>query len=141
MKKLTKLNGSDITANERETSERRFIRYYSQLENKPQRWIMPRTFCFPIWNKFFFRYLELTEKHGNLKPLVDITIRAPYLIGVRLVYNQMTHDKEIDVRQTVQQFKKYLVRLFFNNNGKKIYLRINSMYTIITLKCPDHWLE
>ncbi|CAF3899046.1 unnamed protein product, partial [Rotaria sp. Silwood1] len=30
MKNITKLNGSVITANERETSERRFIRYYSQ---------------------------------------------------------------------------------------------------------------
>lgn len=38
MKSITKLNGSDITANERETSERQFIRYYSQLENKPQRY-------------------------------------------------------------------------------------------------------
>jgi Leucine-rich repeat (LRR) protein len=37
MKNLTKLNGSDITANERETSERRFIRYYSQRDDKPQR--------------------------------------------------------------------------------------------------------
>ncbi len=38
MKNLTKLNGSDITANERETSERRFIRYYSQRDDKPQRY-------------------------------------------------------------------------------------------------------
>ncbi|CAF2779807.1 unnamed protein product [Rotaria sp. Silwood2] len=94
MKNITKLNGSVITANERETSERRFIRYYSQRDDKPQ------------------RYYELTEKHGNLKPLVDIKIRAPYLINVRLVYNQITHDKEIDVRQTVQQFKKYLHETF-----------------------------
>ncbi|CAF4246803.1 unnamed protein product [Rotaria sp. Silwood2] len=94
MKNITKLNGSVITANERETSERRFIRYYSQRDDKPQ------------------RYYELTEKHGNLKPLVDIKIRAPYLINVRLVYNQTTHDKEIDVRQTVQQFKKYLHETF-----------------------------
>ncbi|CAF0913981.1 unnamed protein product [Adineta steineri] len=94
MKSIIKLNGSDITANERETSERRFIRYYSQRDDKPQ------------------RYFELIERHGNLKPLVDITIRAPYLTQVRLVYNQITHDKEIDVRQTVQQFKKYLQEIF-----------------------------
>ena len=37
MKNLTKLNGSDITANERETSERRFIRYYAEHDEKPQR--------------------------------------------------------------------------------------------------------
>ncbi|CAF3746474.1 unnamed protein product [Rotaria sp. Silwood1] len=94
MKNITKLNGSVITANERETSERRFIRYYSQRDDKPQ------------------RYHELTEKHGNLKPLVDIKIRAPYLINVQLVHNQITYDKEIDVRQTVQQFKKYLHDIF-----------------------------
>jgi hypothetical protein len=94
MKNITKLNGSHITANERETSERRFIRYYSQRDDKPQ------------------RYFELIEKHGNLKPLVDIEIRAPYLNQVRLVYNQITYEKEIDVRQTVQQFKKYLQDIF-----------------------------
>ena len=38
MKNLTKLNGSDITATERETSERRFIRHYSQHDMKPQRY-------------------------------------------------------------------------------------------------------
>lgn len=37
MKNITKLNGSVITADERETSERRFIRYYSQRDDKPQR--------------------------------------------------------------------------------------------------------
>jgi hypothetical protein len=60
----------------------------------------------------FNRYFELIEKHGNLKPLVDIEIRAPYLNQVRLVYNQITYEKEIDVRQTVQQFKKYLQDIF-----------------------------
>ncbi|CAF3588630.1 unnamed protein product [Rotaria socialis] len=94
MKDLKKLNGSDITASEREASERRFIRYYSQRDDKPQ------------------RYFDLIEKHGNLKPLVDIQIRAPYLMQVRLIYNQTTYDKEIDVRQTVQQFKKYLQETF-----------------------------
>lgn len=61
---------------------------------------------------YFNRYFELIKKHGNLKPLVDIKIRAPYLHQVRLVYNQITHDKEIDTRQTVQQFKKYLQEIF-----------------------------
>lgn len=57
-------------------------------------------------------YFELIEKHGPLKPLVDIQIRAPYFIHVRLVQNQLVYDREIDVRQTVQQFKKYLHELF-----------------------------
>ena len=61
---------------------------------------------------FSFRYFELIEKHGQLKPLVDIKIRAPYLCTVRLVYNQQTIEKEIDVRQTVQQLKKMLHELF-----------------------------
>lgn len=39
MKNIRKLNGSDITSNERETSERRFIRYYSQRDDKPQRFV------------------------------------------------------------------------------------------------------
>lgn len=61
---------------------------------------------------FSSRYYDLIEKHGNLKPLVDIEIRAPYLTQVRLVYNEINYDKEIDVRQTVQQFKKYLHEIF-----------------------------
>jgi hypothetical protein len=112
MKNLTKLNGSDITPTERETSERRLIRYYSQRDDKPQRY---KRILFQIihWTKFCFnRYFDLIEKHGNLKPLVDIKIRAPYLAQVRLVYNQIVYEKEIDVRQTVQQFKKYLREIF-----------------------------
>lgn len=58
------------------------------------------------------RYFELIEKHGQLKPLVDIKIRAPYLCTVRLVHNQISIEKEIDVRQTVQQLKKFLHELF-----------------------------
>jgi hypothetical protein len=58
------------------------------------------------------RYFELIERHGNLKPLVDIKISAPYLVRTRLVYNQITHEKVIDVRQTVQQFKKYVHELY-----------------------------
>ncbi len=54
----------------------------------------------------------MIERHGNLKPLVDIQIRAPYSHQVRLVYNQTTYEKEIDARQTVQQFKKYLQETF-----------------------------
>lgn len=61
---------------------------------------------------FVDRYFELIEKHGNLKPLVDIKIRAPYLAQVQLVYNQLIQEKEIDVRQTVQQFKKTLGQTF-----------------------------
>lgn len=58
------------------------------------------------------RYFELIERHGNLKPLVDIKISAPYLVRTRLIYNQITHEKVVDVRQTVQQFKKYVHELY-----------------------------
>ena len=54
----------------------------------------------------------MIEKHGPLKPLADIQIQASYLIQVQLIYNQTSYEKEIDVRQTVQQFKKYLQDLF-----------------------------
>ncbi|CAF0852201.1 unnamed protein product [Didymodactylos carnosus] len=90
MPKLSKFNGSYITANERETNERRFIRYYAERDDKPQ------------------RYYDLINKHGQLKPLVDIKIRAPYATTVTLVYNQYSIEKEIDLRQTVQQLKKLL---------------------------------
>jgi hypothetical protein len=33
-------------------------------------------------------------------------------LPVRLIYNQVIYDKEIDVRQTVQQFKKFLHEIF-----------------------------
>jgi hypothetical protein len=38
MKDLTKLNGTDITDYERETNERRFIRYYYEQDSRPQRY-------------------------------------------------------------------------------------------------------
>lgn len=37
MKNLKKLNGTEINAQQRENSERRFIRYFSQRDEKPQR--------------------------------------------------------------------------------------------------------
>ena len=71
---------------------------------------------------FFYRYFELIERHGHLKPLVDIHIQASYLIQVRLIYNQMIYDKQIDVRQTVQQFKKYLQDLFdISSNRLRVF--------------------
>lgn len=59
-----------------------------------------------------FSYFELIEKHGQLNPLVDILIDSAYLINVLLIFNQMQHQKMIDVRQTVRQFKTYLEQLF-----------------------------
>ena len=59
-----------------------------------------------------FSYYELIEQHGQLNPLADIRIETVYLIQVQLIFNQIHHEKFIDVRQTVEQFKIYLQELF-----------------------------
>ena len=69
----------------------------------------------------------MIEQHGHLKPLADIRIRAPHSIQVRLVHDQVIYEKEIDVRQTVQQFKKYLQELFHLPIGRLRVFYVDDM--------------
>eukprot|EP01012_Entosiphon_sulcatum_P051665 TRINITY_DN7095_c0_g1_i1.p1 TRINITY_DN7095_c0_g1~~TRINITY_DN7095_c0_g1_i1.p1 ORF type:complete len:545 (+),score=84.13 TRINITY_DN7095_c0_g1_i1:88-1635(+) len=53
---ITKLNRSPVTT-ERESAERFFVRYYSERANPPA------------------AYFRLREKHGDLRPLADISLK------------------------------------------------------------------
>merc|ERR1712088_506023 len=61
------LNGGDkIPSNEREDAERAFIRFYLNEDEKPK------------------RYHELVEVHGNLDPLVNVTMKPDTHVKVTI---------------------------------------------------------
>lgn len=46
---------------------------------------------------------------------------------MQLIYNQIIYEKEIDVRQTVQQFKKYLQDLFGISSNRLRVFHVDDM--------------
>lgn len=76
--------------NIKENCERKYLRYFMDIEQKPS------------------RYFELESKHGKLDRLADVNLEIRKKVNVKIKYNgKHVHDK-IDVRQTVGDFKKYL---------------------------------
>jgi hypothetical protein len=65
-----------------------------------------------------FSYFDLIDKHGALKPLTNIRLKTSSMIRVRLIHQDIIHDKDIDVRQTVEQFKKYICQLFHLSSSR-----------------------
>ena len=84
------LNGSEITSDERETCERKFIRHYMDAPHKPK------------------RYYELESKHGKLDPLANVNLDVGKRVHVKLKFKDKQAYERVDVRQTVGEFKKYL---------------------------------
>lgn len=87
------LNGGDrIPDNEREDAERGFIRFY--LDEKEQQ---PK------------RYHELVAVHGQLDPLVNVSMEPATHVRVKICYKEdQVREEVISVYQTVQQFKTQL---------------------------------
>ncbi|KAK3604376.1 hypothetical protein CHS0354_011129 [Potamilus streckersoni] len=84
------LNGSEVTLMERDKAERHFLRYFSDKEEKPS------------------RFYELQEKHGVLKPLVDIDLGARFQEWATLnfVFNSKTvFTEKVHVVQPVGRLK------------------------------------
>lgn len=84
------LNGSEITSDERETCERKFIRHYMDAAHKPA------------------RYFELETKHGKLDPLANVNLDVGKRVHVKLMFKEKHVYERVDVRQTVGEFKKHL---------------------------------
>lgn len=108
------LNGSYITSDDKENCERKYLRYFMDVEKKPS------------------RYFELESKHGKLDRLADVNLEIRKKVNVKIKYNgKYVHDK-IDVRQTVGDFKKYLEKYVgLPSNRFKVCLTINTFYSTI----------
>lgn len=87
---ISSLNGSEITSEDKENCERKYLRYFMDFEHKPS------------------RYFELESKHGKLDKLADVNMEIRKKVNVRIKYNGKYVNDKIDVRQTVGDFKKYL---------------------------------
>jgi len=104
------LNGSYITSDDKENCERKYLRYFMDVEKKPS------------------RYFELESKHGKLDRLADVNLEIRKKVNVKIKYNgKYVHDK-IDVRQTVGDFKKYLEKYVGlpSNRFKVFYIDIEA---------------
>ncbi|KAJ8922719.1 hypothetical protein NQ315_007754 [Exocentrus adspersus] len=90
---VTVLNGgAKITAEEREDSERAFIRYYMEKpeSDRPE------------------RYCELVQIHGKLDPLVNVDLRPEKRVKVTFTCGSNSEVRMVDVYRTVADLKTKL---------------------------------
>lgn len=92
---VSKLNGSVVTDDEREDSERFFIRYYVAV---PQEEVP-------------FRYHELITKYGKLEPLAEVDLRPQSSAKVEVHFNDQVEEMSIRLDQTVAELKRQLKSL------------------------------
>ena len=107
----TILNGSEISEKEKETCERKFIRYYLDKLDKPT------------------RYYELEAKHGKLNKLADINLDATNHVYVKIKFEEKSMFETIDVRLTVAEFKKKLEKFVGHpsNKFRLYYIDVEAM--------------
>ncbi|XP_052804256.1 tubulin-specific chaperone cofactor E-like protein [Mya arenaria] len=84
------LNGSKVTAMEKEDAERAFIRIFMDSENQPA------------------RYRELEAVYGKLDPLVDVDLSVSDSVRLLVKFEDKAEYMDIKLYQTVLQFKKLL---------------------------------
>jgi len=92
-------NGGDkVPANEREDAERAFIRFYMDLPSQDR----------PA------RYQELVAVHGQLDPLVDVSMKPATHVKVTISARdgEVVREEVVSVYQTVAQFKACLHEWF-----------------------------
>nr|CAG4643185.1 EOG090X05JJ [Ilyocryptus agilis] len=87
---LRRLNGgSDITAKEREESERNFIRRFNDCEVKPE------------------RYEELVNIHGHVAPFAEVSLTPPKFANVWVRYGeQRWNEKRLSLQLTMKEVKE-----------------------------------
>lgn len=107
---IDSLNGSKITNDDKENCERKYIRYFMDLANKPK------------------RYYELESKHGKLNKLADVNLEINKRVQVKIKYGDKHIFDKIDVRQTVGDFKKHLEKFVghSSNRFKVFYIDIEA---------------
>lgn len=86
------LNGSPISVKERDSAERKFLRYFMDRpdDEKPA------------------RYFELETKHGKLDKLAEVSFDKDLFANVKIKYGDKNFYEKIDTRQSVKTFKTYL---------------------------------
>ncbi|XP_076457722.1 uncharacterized protein LOC143291636 [Babylonia areolata] len=118
---ITRLNGSSVTAEERLDAERAFIRLFLDHDCPPQ------------------RYKELVEVHGQLDPLVKVSLAPKTLFNVVVVMGDRREPYEVSTSQTVRELKKSLQNIagMPANKFNLFYLDKGSAFGADKLKYPD----
>ncbi|CAG7824154.1 unnamed protein product [Allacma fusca] len=94
---IKKLNGgAPISLEEREDSERAFIRRFAQNQKD----ISPPE-----------RYYDLISIHGELAPLVEVQLKPTTRVKVNLIFGEMVTQRQISVYQTTSELKTHLESL------------------------------
>ena len=88
--RILSLNGSKITSEDKENCERKYIRHYLDVVQKPK------------------RFYELENRHGKLNKLADVNLEANKRVNCKIKYRDQHIYHKVDVRQTVGDFKKQL---------------------------------
>ena len=107
----TTLNGSEISEKEKETCERKLIRYFLDKPDKPA------------------RYFELESKHGKLNKLAEINLVANNHVYVKIKFEEKSIFETIDVRLTVAEFKRKLEKFtgYPSNKFRIYYIDVEAM--------------
>ncbi|KAF2367771.1 Ubiquitin-related domain [Trinorchestia longiramus] len=139
--RIKRLNGGAlISAKEREDAERRFIRHYLQQDRKPD------------------RYYELVALHGELSPLVDISLKPTKEVHVKVLFEDKELPYTFNVYLRVLDVKKMLepqlglpankMRLFYEDRGfeggpayapEEIKINTKQLYTF-NVHSGDHFI-
>ncbi|KAK9512384.1 hypothetical protein O3M35_000827 [Rhynocoris fuscipes] len=84
--------GGEISSDDREDSERAFIRHYMDKpeSDRPE------------------RYTDLVCMHGRLDPLVNIDLSPERKVKVNIIHGSKTENRYLDVYQTVYELKQKL---------------------------------
>ncbi|CAJ0947283.1 unnamed protein product, partial [Mesorhabditis belari] len=95
LQKIKVLNGSNITDSQRESSERFFIRYFQDREDKPN------------------HYQRLVDKHGTLEKLAKVDLTPKPTVSVRIVCEETDYEGTITapVNRTIAQFMRFLEKI------------------------------
>ncbi|KJH46017.1 leucine Rich repeat-containing domain protein [Dictyocaulus viviparus] len=115
IRNLRVLNGSIITPEQREQSERYFIRYYQERDDKPH------------------HYFRLIEKHGNVEKLakVDLTPKSSAQVQVFCEESNYQAKLRINLNKSVGQLMKSL--------EKQCGIPYSRLRMFLTTK--DGWVE
>jgi hypothetical protein len=108
---IQRLNGSDISEDERVFAEKAFLRWYviNEAEEKPQ------------------RFYALQSIHGRVDPLAEVDFSPPKHADVKVVYNQS--NKEVTNDENGEKHTK-LLKIDLNKSVKDFKVQLSSMFGV-----------
>jgi len=107
---IQRLNGSDITDDERVFAEKAFLRWYVVNENaeKPQ------------------RFYALQSIHGRVDPLAEVDLSPPKHADVKVVYNEPTDASSDEAEQSQTKH----IKIDINKSVKDFKMQLGSMFGV-----------